>query len=82
MGKLSVSVLGSCRSYTVGDPREGPGAPPPPPNILRPNCGPKGRKKILRAPPPPPPTYLRVRMTAPTPPPPTLSEGLDPPPYI
>ena len=82
MGKLSVSVLGRCRSYTVADPSEGPGAPPPPPpNILRPNCGPKGRKKILRAPPPPPPTYLRVRMTAPTPPP-TLSEGLDPPPYI
>ena len=42
-----MSVLGSCRSYTVADPREGPGAPPPPPHILRPNWGPKGWKKTL-----------------------------------
>ena len=34
--------------------------PPPPPLILRPNGGPKGRKKFLGDRPPPSPPYLKV----------------------
>ena len=54
--------------FSSGGSRGGPGRPAPhPPLNLRPNGGPKSRKKFFRdRPPPPPPTYyLRVWMTTP-----------------
>ena len=51
----------------VRNPGEGLGGSASPPLILRPDWGPKGRKKFFgdRPPPPPPqPLYLRVWMTA------------------
>ena len=46
-----------CWGFTMADPGERPGGPAPPLLILRPNWGPKGRKKIKTA---PPPFYLKV----------------------
>ena len=54
-----------------GGARGGP-PPPPPPLIVRPNCGPKGRKNIFLRPGP----HLSQGLDDWAPP---LSQGLDPP---